>query len=179
MTGLVQKSARKMPSAATATAKRRPEQSASGQEEEFPDSRGELRERRQRSVHAALQHFSGSYIQHGGARVHLEPGVHLAAVGGAVHFLVVFVHAAFVSDDLHASDIRLRPRLRGLSVLLWRHGVRLIPGPHAPSAVGPSSLCSQPHEHQRRDKPPQSTVRSGLRSLGPRLQLHCSRLPGL
>uniref|UniRef100_A0AAY4A8T4 Homeobox domain-containing protein n=1 Tax=Denticeps clupeoides TaxID=299321 RepID=A0AAY4A8T4_9TELE len=185
--GLVQEPQGQVPPAAAAAAERRPEQGAARQEEELPGPGGELRERGQRPVHAALQHLGPGRVhqqQHQQQRrrrrrrrrspgLHLEPRLHLPAVRPAVHVLVL--HAALLPHDLHAG-VRLRPGLRGLHVLLRRHGLRLLPRPHAPPAAR-ARLRAQPHGHRRGHGPPEP-AHAGLRRLGARLQLGRG-LPGL
>ena len=142
--GVVQEPAGQVPPAAAAAAERGPEQGAAGQEEEFPHPGGELGERGQRTVHPADQYHHRPHCsdQHR-ACVHLEPRVHLPAVRPSLY--LIFVHATILSDDLHSS-LGLQPGLRRVNLLLWRHGLRLVPDADAPPAAGPG-LDPQSHGH--------------------------------
>lgn len=162
-----------MSPAAAAAAEREPEQGATGQKEKFPDQRSELRERGQRPVHAAHQHHhSPGHLNQHRAGVHLEPRVHLPALRPLVYLLVL--HAEVLPDDLH-TGFKLQPGLRRLDVVLRRHGLRLLPRPHAPPVVR-SWLNSQSDEHKRGHKPsepvPGVPLHPGLRDVRPGLQLH-------
>lgn len=151
-----------------------------GEEERLSGQRGELRERSQRPVHAALHHLTPACEQQRGAGVYLEPGLHLPALRPAVYLLLL--HAAFLSHDLHPG-VRLQPGLHGLLVLLPRDGLRLLPFAYAPPAIR-RGLRHEPHGQQRGVQPPEPSVfpllfgvRAGGGGTG--LQRRCCRLPGL
>lgn len=149
-----------------------------GEKERLSGQRGQLRERSQRPVHAALQHLAPVCEQHRGAGVYLEPGLHLPALRPAVYLLLI-LHAALLSYDLHPG-IGLQPGLHGLLVLLHRHGLRLLPFAYAPPAIR-RGLRHESHGQQRGVQPPEPRVFPllvGVRGCGSGLRRRC-RLPGL
>lgn len=146
-----------MPSTATA-ADERPEQTQTPEEEVIVTGERGQRQRGQRQHERALQptstgpgHHGQQHERHG---VHLEPGVHLAAVRPSVcvqHPLPAALER--VPHDVHTSP-GLQSGLRGLVLVLHGAGLQLVPVTHAPAAVRHRGR-SQSHQRELHGRPAQ------------------------
>lgn len=125
-----------MPSTATA-ADERPEQTQTAEEEDVITRERGQRQRGQCQHQRSLQpagpgHRGQQHERHG---VHLEPGVHLPAVGPPVRVEQPLPPALKrVPHDVRTGP-GLQPGLRGLVLVLHRAGLQLVPVTHAHAAV--------------------------------------------
>lgn len=140
-----------------AAADERPEQTQTPEEEVIVTGQRGQRQRGQRQHERALQSTGpgdrGQQRERHG--VHLEPGVHLAAVGPSVclqHPLPPALQR--VPHDVHTGP-GLQPGLRDLVVVLHRTGLQLVPVSHAPAAVRHRGRA-QSHQRQLHGRPAQS-----------------------
>lgn len=148
--GVVQKQTSQTSPAGPADPNRGAEQGRdqAGEKERLPGQRGQLRERSQWAVHAALEYPNPGceQQQQRGTCLHLEPGFHLAPLRPSL-YLVFLLHAALVPHDLHPGN-GLQPGLHGLLVLLHRHGLRFLPFAYAPPAIR-GGFRHEPNGQQR------------------------------